>query len=85
MESICSSKFAQLDFLLMPYYSLNECADVRSLRSEALASQHFVIVADIKSSLERPSQLNRAHAWNVQALRMQLAADAFVRRVFLNL
>ena len=43
LQEISVQKFAQLDYLLLPQDSLDQVRDLYSCRSEALASQHFLL------------------------------------------
>ena len=45
MEAVDFKKSAQLDLLVVPQAELHHILDVRSLRAEALASHHFLVLA----------------------------------------
>ena len=45
MEAVDFEKSAQLDLLVVPQAELHHILDVRSLRAEALASHHFLVLA----------------------------------------
>jgi hypothetical protein len=45
LQEICERKFATLDYLLVPQAMLEKVVDLYSCRSEALASQHFLLEA----------------------------------------
>ena len=47
LSPVCPRYFAQLDLLLAPQACLLSVSDVRSYRDEALASQHFLVVARV--------------------------------------
>ena len=51
MEAVTPGRFGQLDVLLTPQQDLHQVTDVRSYRSEPLASQHFVVIAEIDGAL----------------------------------
>ena len=47
LQEVTSEKFRQLDFLLLPQLQLDSLLDLRSVRAEALASHHFLLVAKL--------------------------------------
>ena len=53
MEAVDFKKSAQLDLLVVPQVELHHILDVRSLRAEALASHHFLVLAPEHSPLGR--------------------------------
>ena len=51
MEAVTPARFGQLDLLFMPPDELHRVENVRSYRSEPLASQHFMVIAEIDVAL----------------------------------
>ena len=57
---VTPSKFGQLDLLLAPHKSLSKIRQVHSIRTEPLASQHYLVIADVVCGLEK-SAPEQAH------------------------
>ena len=63
--------FAQLDFLLVPQGCLHKVLDVRSDMTEALASHHFLVLAEVAQNFDKPlvkcpcAQIDRASLRNL--------------------
>ena len=60
MGPVSPGNFAQLDVCLVAQSQLHDVADVKSCRSEALATQHFLVLVEVKCAVSVVRQVKRA-------------------------
>ena len=77
MEAVTPGRFGQLDLLLMPQDELHRVKDVRSHRSEPLASQHFVVIAEVDGALPPRTTGSKRKRIDRAALKNPTVGNAF--------
>ena len=79
MDNVTDDKFAQLDLMLVPQGFLHQVCSLDSVRTVALASQHFLVESYLRCSFSTPREKRQVSRANRSALK-----DAEVRSRFVN-
>ena len=79
MQDISYPTFAQLDFLLMPLCWSHLLLDIRSKRTLALHSHHFIVISEVEVCIPKKEHTHRPAKYDLSTLKMQLHRRVFAR------
>ena len=82
LDPITVKNFAQLDYTLVSSSGLHYLCDVRSSRTDPLASEHYVLFADVACGIVKHSPVRRQNdtcSMDYKLLRSASVANAFAR------